>query len=106
MNTPWIELLAQQSARIAKAKPDPRRFAAPRVIASAEEWARKDSFQQFLMTQATLSHHVRELVAAELIHFRGDGQMIVLRCRSDQIPACVRLSSQHLAVHFGVPPRT
>lgn len=98
MNTPLIELSAQQSARIAKAMADPQRFAILKAIASAEELACKDLVQQFPITQATISHHLKELVAAELIHSRRDGQMAMLRCRRDLCQAYVRSLSRHLAL--------
>jgi ArsR family transcriptional regulator len=78
-----IEMSAEQSARISKAIADPQRFAILNAIALVDELACKELVEQFPITQATISHHLKELVAAELIHSRRDGQMAILKCRRD-----------------------
>jgi len=96
MSQTQIELTDQQQQRIAKAIADPQRFAILACIAGHEEIACKELVAQFSITQATISHHLKELVAAELIHSRREGQLAILTCRRDVAASYVQLLSHTL----------
>jgi ArsR family transcriptional regulator len=63
-----------QFSRTAKALSDPRRFEILEAIASTEESACSALVEQFPITQATVSHHLKELANADLISVRREGQ--------------------------------
>jgi DNA-binding transcriptional ArsR family regulator len=86
----------EQLQRIAKAIADPQRFAILACIAGAEEMPCKQLVAEFSITQATISHHLKELVAAELIHLRREGQLAILSCRRDVCEAYTQMLSQRL----------
>lgn len=65
---------ALQFTRIAKALADPRRFELLEMIAAADEVACKRMVEAFPVSQATISHHLKELATAGLIEARRDGQ--------------------------------
>ena len=75
------ELTDAQMQRISRALSDPQRFAILERIAAAREVACKQLVAEFPITQATISHHLKELVAADLIQSRRVGQCAMLsRC--------------------------
>lgn len=61
-------------SRTAKALADPRRFEILEAIAATEESACSDLVEKFPISQATVSHHLKELTNAELIAVRREGQ--------------------------------
>jgi ArsR family transcriptional regulator, arsenate/arsenite/antimonite-responsive transcriptional repressor len=63
-----------QFTRIAKALADPRRFDLLRMIAADEEVACKRMVESQPVSQATISHHLKELATAGLIEARREGQ--------------------------------
>ena len=63
-----------QFTRIAKALADPRRFELLEMIAAADEMACKRMVEAFPESQATISHHLKELATAGLIEARREGQ--------------------------------
>ena len=65
---------AVQFSRIAKALADPRRFELLEMIAAGGELACKRMVEAFPVSQATISHHLKELATAGLIEGRRDGQ--------------------------------
>jgi len=67
--------------RITRALSDPQRFALLERIAAEPEVACKQLVAEFLITQATISHHLKELVAADLIESRRVGQCAMLSRR-------------------------
>ncbi|MEE2938173.1 MAG: metalloregulator ArsR/SmtB family transcription factor [Planctomycetota bacterium] len=83
MTVTQIALNECQHQRIAKAIADPQRFAILTVIARHDEIPCKSLVAEFPITQATISHHLKELVAADLIHSRREGQLAILSCRRD-----------------------
>lgn len=93
-----IELTNTQFQRIAKAIADPQRFAILACIAAQSEIACKSLVTQFPITQATISHHLKELVSAELIHSRRQGQLAILSCRRDVFEAYLRMLERTLLV--------
>lgn len=94
---PASDLSDEQVQRIAKAMADPQRFAILECIAAQPEMPCKTLVAEFPITQATISHHLKELVAADLIRSRRDGQMAILSCRRDVCRAYTRRLSQRLA---------
>ncbi len=63
-----------QFSRTTKALSDPRRFEILEAIASTEESACSALVEQFPISQATVSHHLKELANADLISVRREGQ--------------------------------
>jgi ArsR family transcriptional regulator len=73
-----------QFQRIAKALSDPRRFEILEVIAeSGMELCCGAVVERFPVAQATISHHLKELVDAGLVEARSEGQFKYLSARSD-----------------------
>ncbi len=70
-----------QMQRITRALSDPQRFAILERIAAEREVACKQIVAEFPITQATISHHLKELVAADLIQSRRVGQCAMLSRR-------------------------
>lgn len=75
------QLAPGQFERIAKALSDPRRFAVLETIAGTDEecCAYQSLCQQFPVSKATISHHVKELVQAGLVESVRDGQYVQTR---------------------------
>jgi ArsR family transcriptional regulator len=96
MSETQIELTDQQLQRISKAIADPQRFAILACIAREDEIPCKTLVAEFPITQATISHHLKELVAAELIHSRREGQLAILSCRREVCDAYTQVLSQRL----------
>lgn len=96
MNPTQIELTETQIQRIAKAIADPQRFAILACIAREDEIPCKKLVAEFPITQATISHHLKELVAAELIRSRRQGQLAILCCRRDVCDAYTQMLSLRL----------
>jgi len=70
--------------RIAKALADPRRFEIfEEMAASAGELACGRIVERSPVTQATVSHHLKELTDAGLIEIRPEGQFRYCRARLD-----------------------
>ena len=90
-------LSEMQSAKIAKALADPQRFAILCSISEQDEFPCKELVAQFPITQATISHHLKELVAAGLITSRRQGQMAILSCRRDVCRAYTEMLTRRLA---------
>src|SRR5690606_39893241 len=74
MNVEENRLSPPQLLKITKALADPQRFAILERIAAEPEVACKQLVAEFPITQATISHHLKELVAADLIQSRRVGQ--------------------------------
>ena len=91
-----IELTDTQFQRIAKAIADPQRFSILVCIAQQPEIPCKSWVAQFSVTQATISHHRKELVAAELICSRRQGQLAILSCRRDVCDAYTQMLARRL----------
>ena len=73
-----------QFQRIGKALSDPRRFEIfEEMAASADELACGRIVERFPVTQATVSHHLKELTDAGLIEIRPEGQFRYCRARLD-----------------------
>jgi ArsR family transcriptional regulator, arsenate/arsenite/antimonite-responsive transcriptional repressor len=68
----------RQLQRIMRALSDPQRFEILQRIAADSELACKALVAQLPITQATISHHLKELSEAGLIHCRRAGQCVML----------------------------
>ena len=82
-----IDLAPGQFDRIAKALADPRRFAMFETISSALEWPNQSLCNDFPVSKATISHHIKELVQAGLIEPEREGQYKTYRVREDIVNA-------------------
>jgi ArsR family transcriptional regulator len=80
-------LTAKQFELIAKALADPRRMQLLEVIAGAEECPCQRLRQEFPVSKATISHHIKELVRAGLIDARREGQFLTCEVRRDILEA-------------------
>ena len=74
--------------RVAKALADTQRTRIlERIAAASDELCCSDLVSCFPVSQATISHHLKELVAAELVDRRKDGQFANFRFRGDIMQA-------------------
>jgi ArsR family transcriptional regulator, arsenate/arsenite/antimonite-responsive transcriptional repressor len=80
-------LTEKQFDLIAKALADPRRMQVLAVIAGKEECPCQQLREQFPISKATLSHHLKELVRAGLIDAHKDGQFLHCEVRREVIEA-------------------
>lgn len=80
-NPPEPAISTGQFDRIAKALADPRRVAVLEAIAREERCACQDLRDQFPISKATMSHHIKELLRAGLIDARREGQYLHCQVR-------------------------
>ncbi len=66
-------------ARVAKALADPRRFEIFELVGSQGEIGCQRLCECFPVSQATISHHLKELATAGLVVARRDGQCVYYR---------------------------
>lgn len=64
----------EQFHRVSKALADPQRFALLERLSASREVACQELVEAFPVTQATISHHMKELHYAGLITSRRDGK--------------------------------
>ena len=69
----------------AKLLADPTRFRLLRAIASTDEMPCKQMVAEFDVSQATISHHLKELTAAGLIEGRREGQCGFFKCKPEAV---------------------
>ena len=84
---PRFNLTDKQFELIAKALADPRRMALLEAIAGEEECACQKLREEFPVSKATISHHIKELVRAGLIEARREGQFLNCEIRRDVLEA-------------------
>jgi ArsR family transcriptional regulator, arsenate/arsenite/antimonite-responsive transcriptional repressor len=87
----------EQFARIAKALADPRRFEILETIAGGEEVPCKHLVESFPISQATISHHLKELATAGLIEVRREAQCCHYRSRPEVIAEYLEEAGRRLA---------
>ena len=75
--------------KIAKALADPRRFEIFETIAAGEEMCCGSISDCFPVSQATVSHHLKELADAGLIEARSEGQFKYFSARRDVLASYV-----------------
>jgi ArsR family transcriptional regulator, arsenate/arsenite/antimonite-responsive transcriptional repressor len=69
-----MKLKPVEFARIAKALADPQRCEILEQTAAAGELSCVEMFERFDLSQATISHHLKELATAGLLERRKEGQ--------------------------------
>jgi ArsR family transcriptional regulator len=74
---------ADQFHRISKALADPRRMAILERIANDDEVACAALCDKFPVSQATMSHHLKDLVNAGLIKERRQAKFVFYRLAAD-----------------------
>ena len=84
---PASPLAPGQFDRIAKALSDPRRFALLQAIAENDECPYQKLCQEFPVSKATISHHMKELIRAGLVESERDGQHMSASFRADVLAA-------------------
>jgi len=77
----------QQFQRVAKALADGRRFAIYERIAATPELACQRMSECFPVSQATVSHHLKELAGAGLVESRREGQYVFYRALPETLNA-------------------
>ena len=81
----------QQFTKVSKALADPQRFAIlERIAGQGGELACKKLVEEFNVSQATISHHLKELNNAGLIECRREGQCAFLTARRSTLAAYQR----------------
>lgn len=91
----------KQFQRIAKALADPRRFEILEMIAGGGEMCCGAVVDCFPVSQATISHHLKELTEAGLVETRSEGQFKYLRARPEVLAEYV----EQLNRRIGPRPR-
>lgn len=83
------QLAPGQFERIAKALSDPRRFAMLETIGGSTgcECPNQSLCEQFPVSKATISHHLKELVQAGIVEPEREGQYVSYRVRGDVVRA-------------------
>jgi ArsR family transcriptional regulator len=82
---------ASRFQRIAKALADPRRFEIFEEMAAAtDEMACGRLVDRFPVSQATVSHHIKELADAGLIEIRPEGQFRYCKARLDVLAEYIK----------------
>jgi ArsR family transcriptional regulator len=90
---------ADQFHRISKALADPQRWAILERIATNKEVACAALCEQFPVSQATISHHVKELVNAGLVKVRRQAKFVFYQLQA-------RIWADYLAeIRRRIPPR-
>ena len=84
---PNPRLTSRQFELVAKALADPRRMALLETIAAEEECPCQRLRDQFPVSKATISHHIKELVRAGLVDARKEGQFLHCEVRREVVEA-------------------
>jgi ArsR family transcriptional regulator, arsenate/arsenite/antimonite-responsive transcriptional repressor len=80
-------ITGRQFELIAKALADPRRMALLETIAAEKACPCQRLRDQFPVSKATISHHIKELVRAGLVDARKEGQFLHCEVRRDVLGA-------------------
>lgn len=73
--------------KVAKVLADPQRFAILERIAKEAECPCIKLVEEFSITQATISHHLKELASADLVAVRRGGKCAYFSLRRDTLDA-------------------
>ena len=84
---PQVRLTIRQFELIAKALADPRRMALLETIAGETECPCQRLRDQFPVSKATISHHIKELVRAGLVDAHKEGQFLHCEVRREVMAA-------------------
>ena len=86
-----VRLDARQVALISKALADPKRFEMLEKIGESEQAPTCSCVREWLgLAPATVSHHLKELETAGLVHVERDGKFARLTLRRDVLKAYLR----------------
>jgi ArsR family transcriptional regulator len=80
-------MTAKQFELVAKALADPRRMALLQAIAGEEECACQKLREEFPVSKATISFHIKELVRAGLVEARREGQFLHCEVQREMLEA-------------------
>src|SRR5215207_4160969 len=86
-SSPRASLAPGQFELVAKALADPRRVAVLEAIADEECCPCQHLRDQFPVSKATISHHIKELVRAGVVEARKSGQFLHCEVRRDVLGA-------------------
>ncbi len=86
-NDTAVVLSSVEFARISKALADPQRCDLLQSLAHAGELCCSMCVSKFSISQATISHHLKELTQASLVERRKEGQFAYYRFRADVMAA-------------------
>ena len=90
----WLDLSEQQIHLIAKALADPRRLDLLRQIGSCTAATRCENIKNcHPVSAATLSHHMKELETAGLVHAVREGKFVSYTLRRDVLRAYTKTLS-------------
>jgi ArsR family transcriptional regulator len=82
------KMTSRQLHQVAKALADPQRFAIlERIARATDELPCKSLVQDLVISQATISHHLKELSEAGLIECRREAQSVFLSLRRQTLDA-------------------
>lgn len=95
-----MKLAPHEFARIAKALSDPQRCEILEQTAAAGELSCVEMFERFDLSQATISHHLKELATAGLLERRKEGQFGYYRF----CPAVMQRYLEDLGNRMGLCP--
>ena len=96
-----------QFHRIAKALADPRRFEIFETIAAGDELCCGSISDCFPVSQATVSHHLKELADAGLIEARSEGKFKYFTARREVLASYIEELTRRINVRMqGAKPRT
>ena len=84
---PRGRLTSRQFDLIAKALADPRRMALLETIAGETDCPCQRLRDQFPVSKATISHHIKELVRAGVVDARKEGQYLHCEVRREVLAA-------------------
>lgn len=90
---------ATQFQQVAKALAEPRRWEILEAIAACDELSCREIVEQFPVSQATVSHHIKELVKVGLIETRRAGQCCYYSFRSEVLADYITQLQQLLAAN-------
>lgn len=96
----------QQFQRVAKALADGRRFAIYERIAGTPELACQRMSECFPVSQATVSHHLKELAGAGLVESRREGQYVFYRALPETLNAYLAELRRRIPATPGPSERT
>jgi ArsR family transcriptional regulator len=98
-------LSAEALMRVAKAVADPQRLDLLRRVAQGGELCCMELLQKCELTQATVSHHLKELTTAGLLVRRKEGKFAFYAFQASVLEAYTRQLTEALGVAASEPAR-
>lgn len=100
-----LRLSAPALMRVAKAVADPQRLALLRRVAQHGELCCTELLEECALTQATVSHHLKELTTAGLLVRRKEGKFAFYAFQSAVLEAYTRQLTRELGLSPAAPKR-